>query len=246
MNKKILLLILKMNLLVDISEQRRDMDNKEFPKPEEIYQLRRNFETYKMVCDHLFPAIVGRMWVKENIKDMPMSKLITQSDEAFLLLVVENNRDRWEDMIENKKATSKISTKWSRGQGTGAVKFNGWDEKGLARFNRNMKKVKKDREENGRAFDQYYKNWVEQTVKTKKKENKKEKHKNTVIVDNDLDGLDERLFGNPIVLGAPRKTLGSPRKLVHALEDSTSESKGEEMNRYEKENESESEGEKEM
>ncbi len=227
-------LLIKILLPMILTEQRRDKDNKEFPKPEEIFKLRKNFESFKLVCNHLLPGIVGRKWVKENIDKMPMSKLFTQSDEAFLLLVMENNRDRWEDMIENKTATSKKPTKWSRGQGTGALKFNGWDEEGLASYNTYTKKVKKDREKRGRAFDEYYEKWVKENVKKKTKGKKKDENpENKVNVENDLDDLDESLFGNPIVVGAPRQ-------LVHSLEDSEGEKK------YENGSDSESESEGEV
>ncbi len=168
-----------------------------------MFKLREKFDVFTMVCDYLLPGIVGRKHFKENRHRLPLSEIVTESDEAFFCLILENNSERWEDMVENNTMTSNKPTKWSKGKGKGALKFNGWEEKGLKRFNKYMKIVQDDREKRGADFDRYYKEHVKNTSKDPRPTGKKN-NKVKMKVKNDLKGLNPKLFVDPIE-GVARK-----------------------------------------
>ena len=109
-------------------------------------------------------------------RNQPIDSLITVSDEAFALLVLENGWEKWtkqyKDKTIDKKAKKEIKALYTNDVREGNSSFDGWKPEGLNRFNMLVYKVIKDRKsEEGKAFDKKYNNYLLQasTAATTKK-----------------------------------------------------------------------------
>ena len=86
---------------------------------------------YGKFCDHFLRAVVNIM----------LSKLSTVSDEAFALLVCENNMERWIDMYaRTDRKSSEVIPKYTNGGrsqvGNGSSqRCKGWSVEGTRRYN---------------------------------------------------------------------------------------------------------------
>ena len=142
-----------------------------FPTVEELtkcltrdVETDREYEVFVFYCEELLGKMVGAIeWspqircfttisaaLRQGYKDMP---LISPSDEAFAVLVVDNCLGRWnkearksaekptKDPNEKKKNVDGKYTTASAGQ----VMFGGWTEKGLAMFNKLQQMAKEAR-----------------------------------------------------------------------------------------------------
>ena len=116
--------------------------------------------------------VVGVVLFNNRIKDKNRSadSLFTKTDEAFALLMLENNWDRWIDIFklnnnrippikrkrdgEEKVSISNIRPKYTDGgisysdeSSASQTKGRGWSEKGIRRFNEIIDMVKKSRKD---------------------------------------------------------------------------------------------------
>jgi len=68
------------------------------PSIEDILKLRKNLQTMRILCDHFLPCVIGKKWWKMQIlSGRHVNNITTVSDEAFVLLVLENI---WDDMMK--------------------------------------------------------------------------------------------------------------------------------------------------
>ena len=125
--------------------------------------LRKNKNNgYYFFYDCILRCVVAKMkWKKLVRKNLPISSLITVSDEAFALLVLENGWEKWKQHYENKlqdvKEKKKIKSLYTNDERDGNSSFDGWKPEGLERFNFLVYKVIKDRDSlEGKAFDSRY------------------------------------------------------------------------------------------
>lgn len=116
-----------------------------------------------MMCANMFmiPLVDKSKW-RPNHKMVAMSNLVTVSDEAFGLLVMENNIEDWISEITPRKEGEARHIKGSLCKYTKQVKGHdednnnnkkqnmnrGWDIRGRERYNRVFDKVKEQRETN--------------------------------------------------------------------------------------------------
>ena len=135
---------------------------------EDMLQLRQNKEAYIIFVRHFLKPAYSTKWKKkryeQNIKKI--ADILTVSDEAFVLLALENNWERWVDINNKAKNNYTAST-----QGTASIDSNvmpkythinkkrtdlaskdpapavwrGWNNDGILRFNELCKAVKADR-----------------------------------------------------------------------------------------------------
>ena len=125
--------------------------------------LRKNKNNgYYFFYDCILRCVVAKMkWKKLVRKNLPISSLITVSDEAFALLVLENGWEKQKQHYENKlkdvKEKKKIKSLYTNDERDGNSSFDGWKPEGLARFNCLVYEVIKDRNSlEGKAFDSRY------------------------------------------------------------------------------------------
>lgn len=138
------------------------------PKLEELLQLRQDESTMMVFADVFLPSVVGKNKWNRLVTRVPLKSMVTVTDEAFALLVLENIWDEWSAIPVNEWMNSKICGTRRQGMvGKGgragkytknwrkASKFHGWSDEGLQRMNELVELVKADREKHGR-FDQTY------------------------------------------------------------------------------------------
>ena len=75
-----------------------------------------NDALYYDFIEYFLSAVVGKREYKMYRCDMLLSQFTTVSDEALAILIYENNRETWVDMMNNNiKKNSKISWKYTNG-----------------------------------------------------------------------------------------------------------------------------------
>ena len=112
---------------------------------------------------HFLKQSHTKRWSAKTSNATKVSSILTVSDEAFVLLILENNWNRWMDL--NKKSDNKyvptkrgcetpivtdvkpMYTNINRIAGNDEIN-RGWSEEGIQRFNTLCGMVKEDREEN--------------------------------------------------------------------------------------------------
>jgi len=148
------------------AENKRLIDNNQelpvhmkLPELTEILKLRQmprrgngtNNRAFTFVVEHLAGAVIGHRRWKLNRCYTPLSEAMTVSDEAFMLLVLENNYELWKDAASNRVGRGKY-TENARNR-----KFCGWSDEGIKRFNKLIEEVRVNR-------GQQYKVMVEKEV----------------------------------------------------------------------------------
>lgn len=143
---------------------------------EEILEMRNpdSQHAYQDFFDNYVGAVYGKRDYRTNKLTMLVSEFCTKSDEAFALLCLENNWDRWMDMCRrNDFKSSDVPPKFTSGgknNGDGRSRqYMGWDAEATEVYNKRFLQVKKDRkkktavafeteymEEQKRIIDQYY------------------------------------------------------------------------------------------
>ena len=75
---------------------------KELPSLQDLLMLRSNVKCMIVFCDHFLPCIVGKKRWKLQIKQgFKLNSIATVSDEAFMLLLLENCWDYMDNMDED-------------------------------------------------------------------------------------------------------------------------------------------------
>lgn len=149
----------------------------------EEFLLGRECEhTYHVMLNKFVPCVVGRGLYKKRLSSRPRheARLFTASDEAFLLLVLENAWDRWVDIYETDApgrqgegwGSSKKARRWQHLSDektlytSGGIRYsetvsirktNGWTPEGIDRYNELFRIVKRDREKRPGLF----RSWVD-------------------------------------------------------------------------------------
>jgi hypothetical protein len=116
-------------------------------------------ELYIFFCHYFLSCIVGKKFGYKLSKNFKLSDIVTPSDEALTLLLIENNEARWlklnqEDICEDELPPSRFTSTGQKKKGRGfTVKGYGWNPLAIERFNELVAGVKEDRKEHGDAFD---------------------------------------------------------------------------------------------
>ena len=145
---------------------------------------RKDQEGIELLFDRFIPAVVGKNNFERLLSSGNANALCTTSDEALTLLLLENSKDRFEDIFNSygvvvfassgrkRKFESDVPPKYSRGGVKYTSRFDfsvfdgdvkkGWTKEGLNRFNELYDAVKKDRMENMGALS----DWIIEKKKT--------------------------------------------------------------------------------
>ena len=95
---------------------------------------------YSSFSDHFLRAVVGNRKFDQDKRSCLLSNLVTVSDEAFAILVCENNIEKWIDMHKrNDRKQSNVVPKYTNGgksnNSNGTSKRNkGWSMLGTKRY----------------------------------------------------------------------------------------------------------------
>ena len=105
-----------------------------------------------------------------------ISDYISVSDEAFAILIFENNYETWCDMVKrNNTKLSPVIQKYtnggsSSGKNGSSRRYQGWNSEGIKRFNDLFDLVKADRESaHAKPFEEAFKNYCENEGVSKQK-----------------------------------------------------------------------------
>jgi hypothetical protein len=134
---------------------------------DDFLQGRTNEEVYSVFFDRFIKAIGKKTTWNTRVMEAKSDRgICSVSDEAFTLLLLENNFDRWLDIFDmnkgqvsvrrgqkTRKFESDVATKYTRGghvyKATDKTKeVKGWSSTGIERFNFLFDKVRKDRKDN--------------------------------------------------------------------------------------------------
>ena len=125
----------------------------EFPRMKDCLKMRHgtsDFNTDYETMLHVFmPHIMGaKIWTSALGNHTKLSDICTPSDEAFCLLTLENNYERWEAMANGREKSNLPKAAFTLRKRKGGCKFtSGWSEQGLERYIELYNDVKGDRDE---------------------------------------------------------------------------------------------------
>lgn len=119
--------------------------------------LRNKVSNYTLFLDKFVRQIVGARRFDKLAVDVSLSQFVRVSDEAFALLVYENQEHRWKMMLAEGVTKIQVRAKYTDGgyasKDTGrSRKSRGWDNEGIHQFNALCRMVQLDRQA-AHAFD---------------------------------------------------------------------------------------------
>jgi hypothetical protein len=142
------------------------------PELSDILMMRQDGETYAVFCENLLSQVVGRNEWKTRGGSALISEIATVSDEAFAILLLENNYDVWtKEVLGPTTGSDTVVTSKYTLNGAGTKKNQGWTNEGLNRYNKLAALVSADRSRDSN------KTW-EKTIKKMKSDAEDEKKGN--------------------------------------------------------------------
>ena len=122
---------------------------KDMPTHEDFMYLRGTPARYTNFLDRFVRQVVGARKFDKWAVGLRISAFVKISDEAFAMLVYENQEDRWKQMLKDKTTKSTIAAKWTdggkpKGDTGRSRKAKGWDNSGILRFNKLCELVQAD------------------------------------------------------------------------------------------------------
>ena len=124
-----------------------------------LKSLRKAEVEYCLVIDEMIQAIITSKKYKENRMKNPMREWVSISDEAFLLLCLDNYAHvwryevlKWEGRVEEDEREPSAALFTGKTKGT----KRSWGGKAMEVFNTTMKRIWKDRKERGEEFDELF------------------------------------------------------------------------------------------
>ena len=166
------------SLIVNHTEAEREG---KLPQLQDIQLLRYpdDEEPYFFFLDKILECVAGRRGWKKARTTQLVSQYCTVSDEAFALLTLENNWEKWEK--RQKRGPGKYTSSTQ-----GNKMFEGWSEEGLKRYNQIYQVVKQDRnKKEAKAFEMRFRDLKQEEDKAHKK--RQAMHpKKTFTIMNDL------------------------------------------------------------
>lgn len=158
----------------EIAEEEDNLNDMDI-KPESLQERFENFNMYEDFVLYYVSAVVGlRHFEKQKLRSN-YSEYATVSDEAFAVLTIENNWNRWMSMAKtNHWKDSPVRTKWTVTRDTPVVsdsgklkkqklppneeridtdlpegpqarRYRGWSAQGINRYNQLFDQIKKER-----------------------------------------------------------------------------------------------------
>ena len=141
--------------------------------------MRKNIPLYFKLCNQVLrKAIAQREWAKHvrQKNDFTFDEFVTESTEAFFLVVVENSYERWKWLYRQRHEINKIKSTYGpkdrsvpmkrlcKGKddpcpdalytsGHATKRNSGWNDAGIKRYNEFYDAVIADREINDEAFE---------------------------------------------------------------------------------------------
>jgi len=140
---------------------------------DKLNNIYTNKSLYYFFLNTCVKEVVGKMKWKENICTVNYSQFVHPTDESFALLVLDNNLERYFDMIERKDKRTDANPKYTTATKKGKKNFNkGWSDEGKLKFQEYTKFVLEKRNNST-----WLKDKTKYVIKRSNKENKNRKRK---------------------------------------------------------------------
>ena len=122
-------------------------------KEDDNYNL-EELQPFIFFADKVLPQVTGpRTWKNETKATRMISEVCSISNEAFALLVLESNWDKWDNKAEVGQFTK---------VGGGQKAFDGWTQEGLERYNELCYKVQHNRRgANAKRVESLFREWAQ-------------------------------------------------------------------------------------
>ena len=131
---------------------------------ENTYVCMRSQETaanYIHLLDQLIQAVVSYRMYKMNRTTRPLSEWVTVSDEAFLIICLENYSKMWRYETLLERMGPPPESEYAEGDAVPTARYTGkqkgtkrsWSKKGMKIFNKTMVRIYQDRATYGVEFD---------------------------------------------------------------------------------------------
>lgn len=171
-------------------EIRHDEDNQDIsvrlPDLAKISAGMGDVDTHMQICEVFLPDVVGVAKWKANYCNVGLSKFVTTSDLALVILLLENFYERWKDYLTSKQISKTILTRYTSKKTSGSNEMDDlprkaanskWSTEGLHRYNDIIRLMKKQRRSpTGAQFDSTFLS-VMRSKHCSHKENKTSKRK---------------------------------------------------------------------
>jgi len=183
-------------------------DNKHFVTdilPEMLSPCRDNGDgtIFQMFCKYFFPAMVGVKHFNKNKPIVVVSEIVTASHEAFIILTLVNNQEKWTQMANagNFRGISKVPTKYTKkedGKGGHTQKGRGWSSDAYELYADIHEHVQDQRETHREVEENLKLHWrrlkqMEDQEKPKKRKERNPELDKEIIIDCEEDlSCDER------------------------------------------------------
>jgi len=108
----------------------RTTGEKSLPTLEDIMLKRDKEEIFLVFANSFSSQVVGVVSWRKNCVKMAISGMVTISDEAFVLLLLENNWESWSTNDESTNQTMKRKAIWFKftSSALGSKWFGGWSK----------------------------------------------------------------------------------------------------------------------
>ena len=137
---------------------------------------------FQIIVQKFYPYSCGRKEYKRRLLNECISRIASTSDEAMILVVLENNYDYWcqigtvlhregEDMGKRKMTSWPIQPKWTHSRKSNNME---WKKEGRARFVEIVQQVAKERKSlRGKEMEMDMLNWLRRETVIPRKEKRK-------------------------------------------------------------------------
>lgn len=114
----------------------------------EMFRTDGTYNEFKLIVNVCFPPMVPAKHWKQNKGEVAVTDLLTISDEALALIVLENNYEEWIDRAKGVEVHKKSrKTKYTHGGQKKNGTRKGWSLEGRQRFNTIFTAIKLERDQ---------------------------------------------------------------------------------------------------
>ena len=140
-----------------------------------INNLRNNKEDYLFFGEFVASIVCSKEKFNHEKCNSYFSDIVTVSDEALALLILDNSYNYWVDKYDNRGSGRETPKRFKYTNQQGARQHQGWNLAGIQQFGKFCEAVQADRAIRGKDFDAHFKRTM-----LSKYESKKRKHNQTI------------------------------------------------------------------
>jgi hypothetical protein len=101
-----------------------------------ILEARDNYDNFKFYCDNFLSCVVGKVLYHRKKMEVNIRKIASASDEAFVIVCLENNIDRWQaEALDPEVDKKDLPERKYTNAPSECSKFSGWSDEGIKRYN---------------------------------------------------------------------------------------------------------------